>query len=486
MSGFSEYLDEYMEEHSISSSELSKDINIDRTTIHRYRKGKRIPVDEETVNLIADSLRMRVHERNTLMERYDREVLGESIVNGYRYVKEMLHAFSMNEKKNDSVAYIWRCEINEAVDSPVIRLNSENEIVSYIHAVFDKAKKNESEVSIIMQPVYSSVMRMIGNVFENCNVRINHIMCIEQNYSRSYKNLEMFRQILPMCFQNNNYNALYYYDALHGHINDMSIMPNIIITDECVVTFDYEMKHGMMIRGAVYRDVMLQQFKKIISKATPFVCAENDQIEVADGYNVVSEARNPFNLVGVFYQTCMGACVSSDIYGEYLYPFQEKNEFIRLMNMRMGDWDSDGYHEGTLFFKGGVCVLSDPQGIRSFMESGRVDEFPAGYYREFDMNTRKIVLSRLIRLVKKGYVTCRFIMEDIDIPKQLFFYIDTDEKDIIIQKVNEGGTRKVIVKEPGIFQAFMNFVEYLEKKNKLCEGEDAIRVLEEIEREYAG
>ena len=29
MSGFSEYLDEYMEEHSISSSELSKDINIE-------------------------------------------------------------------------------------------------------------------------------------------------------------------------------------------------------------------------------------------------------------------------------------------------------------------------------------------------------------------------------------------------------------------------------------------------------------------------
>lgn len=130
--------------------------------------------------------------------------------------------------------------------------------------------------------------------------------------------------------------------------------------------------------------------------------------------------------------------------------------------------------------------MSDPQGIRSFMESGRVDEFPAGYYREFDMNTRKIVLSRLIRLVKKGYVTCRFIMEDIDIPKQLFFYIDTDEKDIIIQKVNEGGTRKAIVKEVGIFQAFMSFVEYLEKKNKLCEGEEAIRMLEEIEREYAG
>ena len=29
MSGLSEYLDEYMEEHSISSSELSKDINIE-------------------------------------------------------------------------------------------------------------------------------------------------------------------------------------------------------------------------------------------------------------------------------------------------------------------------------------------------------------------------------------------------------------------------------------------------------------------------
>ena len=130
--------------------------------------------------------------------------------------------------------------------------------------------------------------------------------------------------------------------------------------------------------------------------------------------------------------------------------------------------------------------MSDPQGIRSFMENGRVDEFPAGFYREFDMNTRKIVLARLIRLAKKEYVRCRFVMEDIDIPKQLFFYIDRDKKEMIIQRVNEIGTRKAIVREAGIFQAFMSFVEYLEKKNKLCEGKEAIRVLEEIESEYAG
>ena len=140
MSAFSEYLDNHMEEHSISSAELAKDTGIDRTTIHRYRKGKRIPADEETVITIADSLRMRAQEKSELMEKYDRVVLGENTVNGYKYVKDMLHMFAESEKQSDTVLYRWNCSIDNNLNKPVMPLGSENEILSRIHAVFDDAQ----------------------------------------------------------------------------------------------------------------------------------------------------------------------------------------------------------------------------------------------------------------------------------------------------------------------------------------------------------
>lgn len=169
MSVFSEYLDNYMDEYSISSSELAKNMDIDRTTIHRYRKGKRIPADEETVILIAESLRMRTHEKALLMEKYDRVVMGDDMVNGYKYVKEMLYMFAEAEHETDTVMYNWNCGVNNDYNTPVTHLNSENGILSHVYALFDNAKEQGSAVSIIMQPSFSSVMSMIGRI---CDIMI--------------------------------------------------------------------------------------------------------------------------------------------------------------------------------------------------------------------------------------------------------------------------------------------------------------------------
>ena len=482
MSAFSEYLDNHMEEHSISSAELAKDTGIDRTTIHRYRKGKRIPADEETVVMIADSLRMRAQEKSELMEKYDRVVLGENTVNGYKYVKDMLHMFAESEKQSDTVSYRWNCSIDNNLNKPVMPLGSENEIVSHIHAVFDDAREKGREVSIIMQPTYNSVMNLIAHMFEHGYMKVNHIICIEQNHSKSYMNLEAFRQILPLSFQNRNYNAMYYYDVLHGHINETSLMPNVVITDECAVLFDYEMQHGMRISNDVYIDVMKQEFKKLRNKATPFVCAEYDQIDVMHSYNLISVAGD---FVTLFNQPCMAVGISSDIYEKFLYPFPEKSEFIKLMCDRLGDWQGNAYNTGN---SGAIIpgkAYSLVQGIRDFMETGRVNEFPAGFYAPLDMEARRNVLSRMIALAKKGYINYYFLTTEIEMPDTLYFYIDTKEKNLLIHKVYEDRINRVFVQEVGIFHAFMSFFEYLEKKKMLCCGEDIIKVMEDIEREYS-
>ena len=79
MSKFSDFLDNYMEEHDISSADLARDMGSDRTTIHRYRKGKRVPADENVVSNMADVLRMSAGEKKILLEKYDCLVFGEAL-----------------------------------------------------------------------------------------------------------------------------------------------------------------------------------------------------------------------------------------------------------------------------------------------------------------------------------------------------------------------------------------------------------------------
>lgn len=481
MSEFSEYLDNYMDDHSISSIELSKVTGIDRTAIHRYRRGKRIPADEATVKLIADSLRMTVQERNVFMDRYDYEIMGSLTVKGYKYVKDMLGVFAELEKKDTATSYSWNCDINNNPEQLVVELNSENEILSYMNVLFNNAKDNDCEIHIIMQPVYDALISMMGHLFGDGEVRVTHIICLEQSYSRSYVNLESFRRILPMCFTNRLYNVLYYYDSLEGHINDMSFLPNIVIAGKCAIVFDYDMKHGMMIRDEAYIEVLMHEYERIRSKSVSFVGMEYDQIDVMNSYNIINPSKG---FISLFNQPCMAIGISSDIYERFLYPFPEKKEFIKLMTDRLGDWEGNEYKPGKNGLISGGCAYSFADGFRYFMKTGRVNEFPEGYYSALDMEARKEVFSRIFSIAGNGAMNYCFLPDDIEIPNNLFFYFDNSKKNVLIHKVFEDRICRVFVEEAGIFQAFMSFFEYLEKKHLLCTGQDAIKVLKEIEREY--
>ena len=69
-----------------------------------------------------------------------------------------------------------------------------------------------------MQPVYDEIQRFILWNFKESNVAIEQILCMEQNVNLSYKNLEVFYEIIPLCFSLSKYDVYYYYDSLNSHI----------------------------------------------------------------------------------------------------------------------------------------------------------------------------------------------------------------------------------------------------------------------------
>lgn len=46
------------------------------------------------------------------------------------------------------------------------------------------------------------------------------------------------------------------------------------------------------------------------------------------------------------------------------------------------------------------------------------------------------------------------------------------------------GLSQVLVQEPGIYQVFQGFFEYLEKKNLLAGKEEVLQEMEKIRKEY--
>ena len=91
---FSEYLNNYLIENNLSSAQAAKKIGIDRTIFYRYTTGKRTPQSEEQVEEIANRLYMSAKEKEELIEKYDRAVLGDEIVSSFHYVNRLMKTLS--------------------------------------------------------------------------------------------------------------------------------------------------------------------------------------------------------------------------------------------------------------------------------------------------------------------------------------------------------------------------------------------------------
>ncbi|RKI22075.1 XRE family transcriptional regulator [bacterium 1xD8-6] len=220
MLGFSEYLQNYMKTNSISMVDLSKEVDIDRTVIYRYVKGTRVPSDLNIVIRIADAIQMSVSEKRKLLREYDKLVLGESVVYSYLYIQKLL--WNLEKLDIESVSMnSWRSVHELKMDASIVELKAKEEIITYLLDFFQfLSERNDTDekILLIMQPVYDEIQRFILWNFKESNVAIEQILCMEQNVNLSYKNLEVFYEIIPLCFSLSKYDVYYYYDSLNSHI----------------------------------------------------------------------------------------------------------------------------------------------------------------------------------------------------------------------------------------------------------------------------
>jgi len=337
MLGFSEYLQNFMKTNSISMVELAKETDIDRTVIYRYVKGTRIPSDMDTVARIADAMQMSVSEKKYLLKEYDKLVFGKPMVYSYQYIKKLLRSLERPDRNVISVNEQWKTVSKVKMDAPIIELMTKEEIITYILDLFryvaETADASE-KIFLVMQPVYDEIQRLIPQIFRRCNVRLEQIVCMEQNINQSYKNLETFYGILPPCFLLPGYDVYYYYDSLGNHLNTMTSMPNILIVRDYVVQFDYEMEHGFVLKNDIYAAAMRRQYNKMRKESCSLLVRGNSA-ETENNYIMQMDLKNG----GCFFeQLCMRICLDRGMLDRIISSGIEKEKYINLLQDMWERW----------------------------------------------------------------------------------------------------------------------------------------------------
>lgn len=484
---FSKHLKQYLKEHGITVAELAAEIGMDRVTVYRYIKGDRIPSEIKIVELMLDALRMRSTERIEVLEKYERVQMGDQIIDSYKYVEKLMNDLNKISQNSNEKEQTWQKFVKMPLEDEIISLTSAKDIEMCAAAFFENIVKTGQEnrnVSILMQPTYETLQKLMVSSFSDKNVKVEQIICLEQSSQDNYRNLEVFRQLLPTCFSNMDYQVRYYYSLLPEHINEMSWMPNMILTDVGVLQFDYRMEKGIFVRNKIYLENMKSQYINFQKHSSAFLkksegldCAQQLYEAMLEDFKAsITEGEQTVNTL--FVQPCLGMCVSSDIYDKYLYPSPIKEEFTKGMAATRGDWDGlEHLHYGeNLPLK--TIAYFKLDGLRDFMETGRIREFPTAFYEPISIEDRKICIQRMFMLLKEGSMKYHVVSDSIKMPMNICFYLKGERT--FINMVAEDTFVQIQITERGIGQVFFQYIEYLRRKNWLYDEETSMELLNDF------
>ena len=482
MLGFSEYLQNFMKTNSISMVELSKETDIDRTVIYRYVKGTRIPSDMDTVARIADAMQMSVSEKKYLLKEYDKLVFGKPMVYSYQYIKKLLRSLERPDRNTVSAKEQWKTVSKIKMDASIIELMTKEEIITYILDLFRYVAEtgNASEkIFLVMQPVYDEIQRFIPQIFGQCDIKLEQIVCMEQNINQSYKNLEAFYGILPLCFLLSEYDVYYYYDSLSNHLNTMTSMPNILIVRDYVVQFDYEMEYGFVLKSDTYAVAMRRQYNKMRKESCSLLVRGNNT-EQENDFIKQMDLQNG----GCFFeQLCMGICLDRNILDRVISSEFEKEKYINLSEDMWENQNEKGFMDTEDTDKEFVSYGSLGS-LDKFLKTGRLEEFPEMLYAPLSMDERLLVLERMIDLAKRGQIHYRILSDNIELPEKIQICWDSGRKRFALNQITEKEILQVVVEEQSIYRTFQLYLEYLEKKGLVLGESESLACLVRLQKKY--
>lgn len=403
MSDFSRLLREYTKRSGYTKVNLSKLCGIDRSLLQKYVSGHRIPNQVQTVLRLAEVLQLSPGERQKFLEAYYIKSIGAKAYEQRQMIQDVIEHFSSYIKKEDlkfkgNFSGCWD-------DVPEIMiLGQENNNWEKIGRILEmEAVHDSAELLLIAQPDKDYLNGLISYFLSFENTKVKQIVCVE-NWIADQKgnhNIKILCQVMPFLFGTDRYEAKFYYDHLESHRNNMTILPNLLITRHFVICFNNDMKSGILYKNEIVHKFYRGVFYEIEKECRSY-------------YHIYHSAMD--NLIVYHKKERCRACIQMDL---CVLPILTKEQLYEIVNPDLQDgnllverlyelestWKEEALEEGEPIIN---CIFSH-RGLESFVQHGRILEIPEGYCKPVPKEMRIQILEKLFDYMKQGYCLIRMI-----------------------------------------------------------------------------
>lgn len=480
MSEFSQLLTDYIRRKDVRIYSLAEYCGTDRSLMYKIIHGKRMPSSAETVDKIADYLRLTPAERREFQTAFCISLEGRDNYYRRQDIMDLLDHFREIIAPGVSPTPPFPCFSS---DSPNIPLSTYSEVQQAAYTVVNRlAEENCPHLYLMLPPRSKFISWLLTPLMNRKNsASIDHIMCLNNSEqvtrnNRNY-NLHCLRNIFPLCICGCNYHPYYYYDNIDSRLESFQIFPFIILTDRQAVLISDDFNKGLVTRQPDFLHLLKDMFSSYLTQTRPLLRTINN---VSEQLQYVQEFISSSPGTEYLFQMtpCMTHLLTEDFLKKYLVADLPGKDIIIQNLLEHINQLKQGVKEKTI-----INIFSE-EGVEEFLQTGNFEEYPKDIYLPPAPEDRLDILRRFTNECRQGLFHIKMLRRSIGTVKNgANIYITPKAGYLLFTPVGSDNPVYLSIQESGLTFAFWDFFQTLDER-LFYTREEAIARLDELILKY--
>lgn len=394
MSYFSEMYENLTEGRKVRVYEMAEFLEIAPQTLYQILSGKRKPLDDEFCIRMASYLNLTIDERRRLLDAARRSRLGEKLY----WQRRICHDFLMTSVSHHfSFDLVVPPETGQ-YEQEVQTLSSAASITEAI-ALICQEDSGKGQLSLLAPFNTSGLHMLISSLSrQKPDLKIVHAGWVPAQISDRQETEHFFgslKSIVIHYFLSSAYSAFMlpeYYSVTQNPLSCFAVSSNGL------VLFKPDLSAGLLIQDTAAANVYQLEFGRMIAGFEPCFSREYSIVKLIEYFGAIQKKIDSGIMVWNR-QCCFAPLISRGMIERYLNPdIAGQPDFKALGSIENAvDFFSQYVLSEQKTWKTEKGAVYFPEaGIRHFLETGIIQEFPASCWLKMDKNDRLNLVSRLI------------------------------------------------------------------------------------------
>ena len=486
MSDFQSLFQHHLERRGLTIYRLSKELQIDRSTLYQVHSGARLPT-VQIFQRMAAYFELSSQEEREWLEAWKQTRLSPKHYRLRRQVERCIQTLEQCARSAPLQFSARPQDLNEETAEASLFLEGRSRVFHLLQAVLESqlSAHEKGPVDIhLPSSFFSEPIRESSGLLSLCgSPQVRQLFSLSPLGGGPEEDaapmLAILNEILDRFFSNGGgrgYIPYFYYRPGGDAAYASDLFPYYVIAGGRVLLLSADLERCLLLTDPQAAEAYRQQFDLTLGRASPLFRCYDSPVQAMRDISPAGEAP-PQSSVHFFRQPCLVMYTDRQIVSHALYPDCPDRE-------RLVDFVVDRYGNGRIF---GLDYYNffTLQGTASFLADGVMQEFPGNLVRPLPREDRLTLVRRLrdFARLQGGNVHC-INPELISVPEGVLIDLCFGRQ-LIFSKSRPEALNYLVVSEPGLVRSFLDYFRALPSTPGVYSREESAGVLDKLLEQYS-